>query len=929
MLKQILSRATLVAAVAVLWSLTLAPSNVYALGEKYKLSSDGLTLTGSSGNFETVFGQFDKEVRFTSLGSKGYADNSGMLVFYYEGKPDNLTQQCGSNQGAYVEVHVDTKTKKTTMVKTACGKQSEGGTTSIFSPGSADNIWDQGAAVSYTPSSGNNQPSPPTINISGTPTYQFDQSSKDGSKIKACGGFYKQFGSDCVTFQQISTSGNSSGVQIAGEGDVVLYSYSHSIPGDNQSCTAKLELAIPSAGRSLTESGSLNGWVGYRLHQADGTDVTDRSMATRVGCTLQRPENNGQWERSPGLAITISGADKLESFLDGSVESNEESKPSCGSEVTGIGWIICPVTNAAIGFADTVWVLFEKMLVTNPIQASGGQDNGAYYSSWKTFQNIANVLLFLVFLLVVFSQVSNIGISNYGIKKMLPRLVIVAVLANVSFPLMQMVVDLANIAGRTIIDVILSAAPDVEPGFGRIVEDIIGLTAGGVLTIFGASLVATSGMAAPLILFLAMMLIPAIIGLIAGFIALAIRSALIPVLAVLAPVVMIAYILPNTQPVFDRWRKILSSLILLYPLAAVYFGALKFTASILLSSGGILERIFGNTLLFFGCFVVAGLAIKGNAITGKVYGAVNSSMNKAVAPARKLGMGVAGGMAALNFAKFKNRDFNTRPVRQKLDPRRITDRITTPGARAIQGVVKDFDVRKSRRGMRTKIASSAYEDMINQELAKDANLIPEEFRGTAAARGVLSEMQEKRIANETLLQGEMTVAEIKKIAVDMNASVDARVAAVRRITTDGNASDIMELMKNSGAYGAGSLENQAISKSVFAKGFQSVLGPGIGDKIIRGNINSTSDINNNIIDTINKGLSAESLLVDADLTGRVATILQSEIDSQKADPFRPQRISTEKIVQASEAADLAQTSETLSARLKGDFPEHIQKIKNI
>jgi hypothetical protein len=336
-------------------------------------------------------------------------------------------------------------------------------------------------------------------------------------------------------------------------------------------------------------------------------------------------------------------------------EESEENTKTCGTEVTGIGWIICPITNAAIGFADTIWSIFEGMLRTSPLRQSGGSDNGMYFETWQNIRNIANVLFIIVFLLVVFSQVSNIGLSNYGIKKMLPRMIMAALAINLSFFIVQIAVDIANVLGSTILDVFENAIvvkPEIK--WENVLSDIVGGAAVGTLTVFGVGFATAAGLTMPLIILLVLLLIPAVVGLVAGFLTLVIRSALIPIIAIFAPLAFVAYIFPNGQSLFDKWRKTFTALLLLYPLSAIYFGALKFVAAIMINAQGVLERMVGHGLLFMGCFVVLGIALKGNAITGKVFGSIQGGINKVVEPARKVGMGVAGGMAALRFAKFKN-----------------------------------------------------------------------------------------------------------------------------------------------------------------------------------------------------------------------------------------------------------------------------------
>ena len=62
-------------------------------------------------------------------------------------------------------------------------------------------------------------------------------------------------------------------------------------------------------------------------------------------------------------------------------------------------------------------------------------------------RNISNVAFIVAFLVIIYSQLTSVGISNYGVKKMLPRLVIAAVLVNLSFTFCAVLLDLSNVTG--------------------------------------------------------------------------------------------------------------------------------------------------------------------------------------------------------------------------------------------------------------------------------------------------------------------------------------------------------------------------------------------------------------------------------------------------------------------------------------------------
>lgn len=343
--------------------------------------------------------------------------------------------------------------------------------------------------------------------------------------------------------------------------------------------------------------------------------------------------------------------------------SDEEDKKDCG-DVLGsglLGWFICPAINAAIGFADGAWSIFEFLLINNPLDRSG-----AYYDSWTKVRDLANAILVVIFLGIVISQVSNIGISNYGIKKMLPRLVIVAVAINISYYLMQMIIDIANITGKSI-DGIFSGFESYSGlkaanGWSVLLDSILlsATVAGSVGVTLAAG--AVLGWSA-IILFLGAMIIPAIIGIIAGLLALQVRSMLIPILAIFSPVALVAWVLPNTQKLFDKWKSMFTGLVFLYPLASIYYGGIKFAASITLGSGesSSIQRLMALAALFIGTFMVAVIAIKSNSIMGKIIGGIGGFANKlGVSRLGGLVSNTASGMMSSRKAEFLSKGIGRR-----------------------------------------------------------------------------------------------------------------------------------------------------------------------------------------------------------------------------------------------------------------------------
>lgn len=247
------------------------------------------------------------------------------------------------------------------------------------------------------------------------------------------------------------------------------------------------------------------------------------------------------------------------------------SKPTCG--VNGIGWIICPVMNFLGDVMDKISdFLAQKFLSTDTKLIEPKKGNGAY-DAWVVFRDYANVAFILTFLIIIFSQVSSVGVSNYGLKKMLPKLIVAAILVNMSFYVCLIAVDLSNILGygvRGLFDGIAKQAIDLPanqtaPGWSN---TLAGILIGAV----GIALALATGIIIPA-LFAALMVVIILVA----------REALIILLIIISPLAFVAYLLPNTEKWFQKWMSTFSKLLLVFPIVAAVFGASKLTSNLLMN----------------------------------------------------------------------------------------------------------------------------------------------------------------------------------------------------------------------------------------------------------------------------------------------------------------------------------------------------------
>ena len=251
----------------------------------------------------------------------------------------------------------------------------------------------------------------------------------------------------------------------------------------------------------------------------------------------------------------------------------EEGKNSCG--VDGIGWLVCPLMSFAGSLGDASYSAISYFLSIDK-GIFKDQENGGLEQAWKFFRDIANAVFAVIFLWVIFSQISNVGVSNYGIKKILPRLIIGALLVNLSFYLCQLAVDLSNILGFSLKGVLEGAASKVGTQSAE-VSTFNTLIVGG-LTLAGVGLFIFLAVSIPTIMALLLALLVVLVILI-------VRQAAVILLIAISPLAFAAWLLPNTENLFKKWVSILRGLLIVFPVISLLYGAGKLAGAVLAAVG--------------------------------------------------------------------------------------------------------------------------------------------------------------------------------------------------------------------------------------------------------------------------------------------------------------------------------------------------------
>ena len=294
------------------------------------------------------------------------------------------------------------------------------------------------------------------------------------------------------------------------------------------------------------------------------------------------------------------------------VENEEDSV--CFENSGAIGWIICPIIEGASRVGTAMWDFIETDFLQ--IRAEDlFRSNGVMDEVWQKFRDIANIIFIILFLVVIFSQLTGVGIDNYGIKKIMPRLIVVAILVNLSFLICALAVDISNVLGAGLNALFTSLAGDIpssvtslaptESSLGSILATV-GIGAGGI-ALFGilnpVGALTVGGVFLGIGLAVLVIVITIVFSILFMFIILIIRDAGVVILIAISPIAIVCYMLPNTERLCKRWLDLFRALLVVYPICGALIGAGKLAANLLASipnsPGMVIAGMIMNVLPFF------------------------------------------------------------------------------------------------------------------------------------------------------------------------------------------------------------------------------------------------------------------------------------------------------------------------------------------
>lgn len=349
-----------------------------------------------------------------------------------------------------------------------------------------------------------------------------------------------------------------------------------------------------------------------------GTDITTATSAEFIVYDFKKPRT---YTRESSTTISTEAAG----------ENPDVGSSDCG--IASVGYFICPISTFLAKNMDWLYGKLNDSLETQPLNVT--DNKSGLYLAWNIMLGFANAAFIIAFLVIIYSQVTSAGISNYGIKKMLPRLAIAAVLVNISYYICAFAIDLSNISGHALQDVFMQIRTTVlttgHSSGGSIEvftwENLTALILSGGAAAVGirAFLVGEGGVLTSAIILLLPVLLGALLAVLMVVLVLAARHALIVILTIISPLAFVCYLLPGTEKWFEKWRKMFMTMLIFFPAFSLLFGGSQLAAAAILQNAStIIEVILGLAVQIIALPLTPFLFKLSGGILNRIAGIVNN-----------------------------------------------------------------------------------------------------------------------------------------------------------------------------------------------------------------------------------------------------------------------------------------------------------------
>lgn len=499
------------------------------------------------------------------------------------------------------------------------------------------------------------------------------------------------------------------------------------------------------------------------------------------GATDDAPENTETTEPSTESPENSENTEDSENPTPPDQDSSDEAEITpttsgdsiCNAETNSVAWILCPVMEVGGNLVSSFYEFIENFLVVKPISTD---ENSSLVQVWRVMRNITNIVFIIFLIIVIISQLTGVGINNYGIKKILPRLIIAIILVNLSFIISSILVDVSNIVGSGITGLLggiqdqVMANTNLNYNLDVLWSDFTrAMVAGGA--VIGIGVAAAAGSQA-IFWGLVLALIGAVISLAIGLITISLRQGLILILIMISPLAFIAYLLPNTEKWFEKWKNLFFQMLFFYPMFSFLFGASKLAgwAIIGTAEGSLFTVLIGMIVQVMPIFFSFSLF----KMSGNILGNVNAALQKLSTPVRA---GAAGWATS----------------HQELARQKYISSSIMPGAH----LRRFLDNRKKGRDLDTAVATKYRDDRATE---RALNRLAS-YRGTDAEGNDVYGGLIKGIANS-------------HTRLHKRAALQATLAANAQKNLENNLSEYGEIFHNRSVKGVSDAHAQAFLNSM-------------------------------------------------------------------------------------------------------------------
>lgn len=403
---------------------------------------------------------------------------------------------------------------------------------------------------------------------------------------------------------------------------------------DEAALNQKNTTVIMSDGEAGKVNGALRSSSGVMIGLLTARDVLDNlnrldlpSLCAQDGSFPLCRANPSECKEDPTKEDCRNANNASETGEDG--QNGEQAV--CMQNAGALGWIICPLM---YGIRDAANGLFEKAVTPllrvheSVLTGLNSNSNSPMYQAWSFFRNVANIMFVIAMLFVIFSQITGFGIDNYGIKKILPKLIVTAIIVNFSYIICGIFVDLSNIFGEGIKNIFESVAGSTTATTEKLGENVAALineVVGMIATVAAAGGAAALGLTAvnavtsgslltiifPILAFIGSALMAAFF----AMLMLGLRQALIIIMIVVSPVAFVLYAIPNTNGLFKKWFQLFKTLLMLFPVFCFMVGGGFLVSNIIIKADSdIFMKIIGGLISIAPYFAVPSMtknAMKG------------------------------------------------------------------------------------------------------------------------------------------------------------------------------------------------------------------------------------------------------------------------------------------------------------------------------